>query len=30
MTSTEISNAITLKFNNIPFGIQKNFKILRW
>ena len=27
MTSTEISNAIMLKFNNILFGIQKNFKI---
>ena len=27
MTSTEISNVIMLKFNNILFGIQKNFKI---
>ena len=27
MTSTEISNAIMLKFNNILFGIQKNFTI---
>ena len=27
MTSTEIANVIMLKFNNILFGIQKNFKI---